>query len=159
MQEAMQMKEDEAARRAQLINHLAKQQQEVHDAEAEEDQKLMKQYTTTLYESMMRTVMPSLCCALAEVVKERPKDPVGFVARHLLKLADEQDSQHADPYSAPVYAERRELLVAKAAREAAREEERHAKAAREAAQRIKADEELRAMLIASVQKHQSMLRS
>lgn len=159
MQQAKEVKEYETAKRDRFIDHLAKQQQKVDEARVKQDHKLVDQYTATLYEGLMRTVMPCLCSALAEVAKERPKDPIGFVARHLLKQADEQDRQYADPYAAPVYTERKEQWAAKAERKAAREAERTAKAERERVQRIKADEELRTMLIASVQKHQSMLRS
>lgn len=103
--------------------------------------------------------MPSVCAALADAVRERPKDPVGHLATHLLRQADTQDAAHVDPYDAPVYGERRELVHAKAERERARAEERGARAEREAAACSAADARLRAMLLASAQKHESMMRS
>jgi hypothetical protein len=128
-------------------------------AAAHEEERLVEGYAAMLRERVAHEVMPSVCKALIEIVAQRPEDPIGCLSRRLLEEADKMDRLQVDPYDAPVYGEKRHLVAAHEAREAARASAREAKAQAEEAERRELDEKLRAMLLQSVQKHESMMRS
>jgi hypothetical protein len=159
----VQMAADEkAAADAQALEAAeleAQQQAAAHVAIQAEEELAVSDYTATLREHMLREVMPSLCKILVGTVQQRPADAVGYVAQKLLEEADELDKQHEDPYDAPVYGEKAAMAAGKRERDAARAVAADAAAEAEAAARQALDDELREMLLHSMQKHESMMRS
>lgn len=104
--------------------------------------------------------MPDVVRALLALAQERPSDidPVACLAAKLLAIADERDTAATDPYDAPIYAERRELVAVHEQRAAETAAAAAAKAEREAAARAEAEARLAESLMESLKQHESMLR-
>jgi ribosomal protein L25 (general stress protein Ctc) len=139
--------------------HITQQEQAIAAAARQQEETLINDLAMTLREQMMHEVMPSVSSVLLELVRVRPPDPIGFLSQRLLAHADLQDSEHTDPYDAPIYGQRRELVAGKLQREEERARAWALKADREAVAKAEADKQLRTMLIQSVQKHESMMRT
>lgn len=159
MQEERQLEQRADEGTSERAAHMALQERAMTTTWQQEQAHVLDAYAATLQEQMMQEVVPSLCKVLIDLARARPVDALSFLSRRLLEEADRLDTEHIDPYAAPLYAERRELVAAKLRRNSEREEARASKMEREAAARSAADAKLRTLLIQSVQKHQSMMRS
>jgi Dpy-30 motif len=112
-----------------------------------------------LRKKVLSDILPSVVPAMMALAGTRPEDPVLFLAEQLLAAADEQDAHTIDPYDAPIYAERRHLVAKDIQRAAESKAAAAAKAEREAIARLETESRLTAMLVESMTRHESMLRS
>lgn len=118
-----------------------------------------ERYKATMKRSLMHQVMPAITEALVAMVDERPHNVADFLSKFLIKWSDDQAAARVDPYEAPIYEERRLLVGEKARRDDERTNASIAKAQRETEAREVADASLHELLLDSMRKHASMLRS
>lgn len=145
--------------RSARINHVLEQSNAVQQIQNKARTDAMEGMKQTMRSALMREVMPAVSEGIISLVEERPEDPLDFLSKFLLNWADEQENARADPYDAPIYTERIQLNSEKKVREQQRHEAKIAKMQREKEARIAHDHALHEMLIESLRKHESMLRS
>lgn len=144
---------------ADRISHVLSQQNFCKGACNGKDAGAFERYKATMRRALVHEVMPAMAAALIALVDRRPHDPVQFLSEFLIKRSDDQVSARVDPYDAPIYAERRRLVAEKAWRDEDRTNASIEKLQREKQARKLADAFLHEMLLDSVRKHTSMLRS
>ena len=154
----MQNVEEEPDRSARL-NHVLEQSNAVQQIQSKTRADAIAGMQQTMRSALMREVMPAVSEALISLVEERPEDPLDYVSKFLLNWADEQEKARVDPYDAPIYQERIQLNSEKQIREQQRHEAKIANEKREKEARIAHDHDLHEMLVESLRKHESMLRS
>jgi hypothetical protein len=108
---------------------------------------------------VLSDILPSVVPAIVAVADTRPDNAVQFLAEQLLAAADEQDAHTVDPYVAPIYTERRKEVAKDNLRASELKAAADAKAEREAIAKLEAEKSLTAMLVDSMTRHESMLRS
>jgi hypothetical protein len=142
--------------RTSWVNHVLSQTRATTEALSRIKADMVACYKQTMRKSLMREVMPAVVASLIALAEERPLEPLAFMSDFLLQWSDEKDQARQDPYDAHIYAERRQMNHEKAEdRKVAIE----AKLKREKDARAAADTFLREMLLDSMRKHESMLRS
>eukprot|EP00892_Ulva_mutabilis_P009907 jgi/Ulvmu1/7289/UM035_0077.1 len=144
---------------ADRLAHTLAQEAFLDKTRRKSHQAVGEQYKTTMKRALMHEVMPAVTAGLVALVEQRPLDAALFLSDFLLRWAGEQDAAKVDPYDAPIYDERRNRVTEKARREKDRANASIAKAGREKEARDTADTNLREMLLESMRKHASMLRS
>lgn len=141
------------------LSHVLEQAEGMRKVQSKARAEAVSKYKQTMRQSLTREVLPAVVAALVALAEERPVDALSFVSKFLLRWADDRDLAREDPYDAPIYAERRQMNYEKAQREQERKEAFAAKMQREKDARAAADASLHEMLLDSMRKHESMLRS
>lgn len=144
--------------RSARLNHVLEQSSTLQQWQEKAQADAKPKVKDTVEKAMMRDVLPALTEGLLSLVEERPEDALDYLSQFLINWADEKDNAHADPYDAPIYAERVQLNTEKAIREKQREEDRIAKEKQEKAARIAHDDALLDMLTSALEKHEKILR-
>lgn len=144
---------------AARLSHILTQEQFHSETCRKDDTDVIAQFQATMKRALMHEVMPAVSAGLVALVEERPSDSIQFLSDFLIKWSDDQVSARVDPYDAPIYAERSKLVAEKTTREEGRANASVAKRQREKAARAEADANLHNMLVDSMRKHVSMLRS
>lgn len=145
--------------RSARLKHVLEQSNAVKQVQTKKREHAISQQKQTMHNALMRDVMPALSEGLLSLVEERPVDALEYLSSYLLNWANEQEKAQVDPYEAPIYEERIQLVSEKREREQQRQVAKAAKMQREKEARIAADTALHASLLESLRKHESMLRS
>lgn len=145
--------------RSARLNYVLEQSNVMQQLENKAQADAVSKMKDTMRSALMREVMPALSEGLLSLVEQRPADVLEYLSSFLLRWADEKEQAHVDPYDAPIYQERIRLVSEKEEREQQRKIDKAAKIEREKAARITADDSLHELLVESIRKHESMLRS